>query len=303
MGLMREDIQSRLLLKFSGILFSALENLLILMKSIYNRGAMNGLVILSLFLIVNVSLAWIPYSAEASSVNFRVDELQTTVWINEDGSIDLYYQVKVTCESGTLSSLTMYLPGREFILGEAVDDQGREIEISLGEDGTTPILTFTKPILEGASQRFNFTANVQNIILHEVGSTNETVLNFTPVTWNASVTMIQVLVVLPEGAEADNLTITPHFNRTQSEEESGRLVIVWEGSLKLDESFTLKISYSSKTQNGIEAMSSGWDAFVDQYLITNRSAILAASLLVLIVIPFNKEIRKRFSNRKLRRLT
>jgi len=263
---------------------------------------MKELVILSLFLIVNVSLAWIPYSAEASSANFRVDELRATVWINEDGSIDLYYQVKVTCESGTLSNLTMYLPGRKFILGEAFDDQGSEIEVSLGEDGTVPILTFTKPILEGASLRFNFTANVQNMILQEVGSTNKTVLNFTPVTWNATVMMIQVFVVLPEGAKADNFTVTPPFNHTRTEEESGRLVIVWEGSLKQEENLTLKISSPSINPYGNETMSSGWDSFMDEYIEPNRSVIIATSLLVLIVIPFNKEIRKRFSNRKLRLL-
>ena len=249
----------------------------------------------SLLIVAIVIFALNPASVGAPAVNFKIDNLQARVWINEDSSIDIYYHVEMACESGMVSILPLNLQGKEFILGEAVDDQGNEIEIYLDKGGS-PVLKFPQPIEQGSSLGFNFAANIQKIISKDEDSTDRSVLSFTPVTWNTSVATLKVLVVLPEGYKSYEVEAIPEFNGTRTEDESGRLTLVWEGSVGKNESYTLKIFYPSERQPEHVTVKSGWDAFISRYIMPNKLAILAALIILLTIIPFSKDIRRRFSN-------
>jgi hypothetical protein len=100
---------------------------------------------------------------EVTAIQYRIDKEWVTLWINEDASIELHYNITITYESSAQGYLSIGLPARDFSIVSVTDLSGNSllwddissgnnyvIEVYLGHpmnpgDGGTVLLISTFP--------------------------------------------------------------------------------------------------------------------------------------------------------------
>jgi len=83
------------------------------------------------FLVLITLLTFTLAVSTASSVNaqnlvYSVNHEWAQIFINQDGTIDLTYNVTVTVTQGTLHAFDLGQPKRDFTIGQATDQYGNQ---------------------------------------------------------------------------------------------------------------------------------------------------------------------------------
>jgi len=82
----------------------------------------NRSVIFVAFLAISIAVASAASIVQAQANLYRVDHQWAQIFINDDGTIDLTYNLTVTVIQGSLTAFDLGQPNRDFTIGEA-DDQ------------------------------------------------------------------------------------------------------------------------------------------------------------------------------------
>src|SRR4030067_226641 len=80
------------------------------------------------------------------------------IWINQDGTIDLFYNVSLTVESGEpIHWVQIGQPNSDYEIGEAVDQYGRQLQPSRDDgDGEFRVkVNLFEPLTAGNSVQFS----------------------------------------------------------------------------------------------------------------------------------------------------
>lgn len=183
------------------------------------------IVLISLTLIFSFGIAII----KAESLTYRVDYEYVKIWINDDGTIDLLYGIKVTCYSGTMTGFYIGQPTGDFKIGEAKDATGTQLnarDVSEGNNYRADV-TLLKPISKGESSEFTLSTNVGKMIFKDEQNPGNYGMKFTP-TWfdDAELADLKLLIIFPPGTKVEDVKNTPDWDSTQ--EEEGRLATYWE---------------------------------------------------------------------------
>jgi hypothetical protein len=152
------------------------------------------------------------------------------IWINQDGSIDLFYNMSLTLESGQIIHYVLIgQPNGDFTVGEARDQNGQSLQVSDASSGSDykVQVNLTEPLGPGQTVWFTLTANVAHMI-YEDNVTNVG-MDFKP-SWfsEASVLDLRLSVVLPLGVNASMVGTGANFWNGTSSEPDGRLSVFWE---------------------------------------------------------------------------
>jgi len=223
-------------------------------------------------LIFTLVLLIIPFIANtvtvrASDIQYHLEHEWAKIWINQDGTIDLLYDVKIACDEGTIRYLNIGQPARDFTIGEAIDEHGHILQtedVSEGEQYAVRVYLYT-PIITGGSVHFNLTTNVAEMIWEDGENPGNVGMVFTPVWWGAEVYELRVLVVLPEGVTEENVKCTPNWDNFYLEE--GRFVLYWERrDLYSDQKFTCGVSFPKEFVQHYEEKKRGLDWFLTVFL-------------------------------------
>jgi hypothetical protein len=87
------------------------------------------------------------------------------IWINHDGTIDLFYNVSLTLQSGEpINYVTLGQPQSDFMIGEANDQYGNFLQAERSSDGTGVTVTLDSPLTAGNTIWFTLTTNVADMI-------------------------------------------------------------------------------------------------------------------------------------------
>lgn len=79
------------------------------------------------FLAVCVVSASAASIASAQSNLYTVNHEWVQVFINQDGTIDLIYNMSITVTQGRLTEFDVGMPNRDFTIGEGVDQYGHQL--------------------------------------------------------------------------------------------------------------------------------------------------------------------------------
>jgi hypothetical protein len=93
-----------------------------------------------------------------AQLTFHLEHEWVKIWINgDDGSIDLLYDINLTCDSGTINWIEVGQPGNDFTLGQANDSAGHVLSISKIIEGSyyAVRVNLASPLQSGRSIRFN----------------------------------------------------------------------------------------------------------------------------------------------------
>jgi len=185
------------------------------------------------------------------------------IWVNSDGSVDLFYNVSLTLDSGEdINWVSIGQPYRDFTIGSAEDQYGNMLEtddVSSGGDYKVRI-DFNSALQAGDAVWFTLVTNVAHMIYDDATNPGNDGMQFT-LSWfsEAVVEDARVLIVLPPGvSEGDVKTGEVLWSNIQY--EGDRLAVYFEKQdLLPDERFTIGISYPK--QEGWVSFSGGTDGF------------------------------------------
>jgi hypothetical protein len=233
-------------------------------------------------IIVVLILAGTPAQAQRT---YHINQENTKIWINDNGTIDLFYNLSLTLDSGTqISSVTIGQPTRDFTIGQATDQGGNNLTTfdASYNDQYLVNVTLHTPLQAGQTVWFTLITNIAGMISADTTNPGNLGMLFTPMWWNqAQVNDLRISIVMPPNVTKEDVKTTESLWNSTSVED-GRLVIFWEKTnLAPTNRFTVGVSFPAKYLPNFQAGPTGPAAFFLQY---GPFVLLAAVLIVGIII-------------------
>jgi len=192
--------------------------------------------------------ALVPFACtcSAQSRQYYLGQEWVKIWINPDGSIDLFYNVSITLESGSsINYVLIGQPKSDFTIGQAVDQYARSLSTTDASSGSeyAAQVNFTEPLSAGQTVWFTLMTNVTHMI-YEDNKTNVG-MRFTPTWWSqARVLDLRVSIVLPLGVNASMVGTSIEYWDNVSNETDGRLSVFWERqNLEPNQKYSFGVSF------------------------------------------------------------
>jgi hypothetical protein len=202
-------------------------------------------IVLVLLLVGLISFSFIPGIVAQRQYYFGQEWAK--IWINQDGSIDLFYNVSLTLDFGQeINWVSIGQPKGDFTIGSAVDQFGNILDaedISSGSDYKVRV-NFDSPLQAGQTIWFTLLTNVAHMIYVDETNSGNDGMQFI-LSWfsEANIQDARILIVLPPGVSENEVKTGEIFwNNLQSEDN--RLAVYWEKqNLLPDERFSVGVSY------------------------------------------------------------
>ncbi|TRO49412.1 hypothetical protein E2P63_08665 [Candidatus Bathyarchaeota archaeon] len=185
------------------------------------------------------------------------------IFINQDGTIDLTYNVTLTLSSGDdINFVRLGQPKGDFTIGEAADQYGHKLETSDSSSGNNyqVQVNLYQSLTAGNTIWFTVTTNVAGMIYNDTQNQGNYGLQFAP-QWMQEVTVsdVRVQIVLPPNVAVNEVKTLPDkfWNSTSTVE--GRTAVFWQiPVLQPNEKYLLGVSFpASALPNYSPTQSSG----------------------------------------------
>ncbi len=224
---------------------------------------------------------------KATDIEYYLNHEYAKIWINEtDGTIDLFYNITITCTQGVINRVWVGQPKGDFIIGEAKDEEGYVLNaFDVSDEKYYAVqVNLTNPVYSSQSASFTLLTNVGHMIWEDEDNPGNVGMQFTPCWWeDAYINELRIAVVLPEGVTRENVTCTPNWNNTYIEEN--RFVIYWEKhDLQPSEQFPCGVSFPKEYVEYYNVRGKGIDWSIAGWVILGVLAIGVCS----VVIVFRK---------------
>ena len=228
--------------------------------------------------------------ASAQSRSYHFNQEWAKIWINQDGSIDLFYNLSITLDSGdSINFINVGQPQGDFTIGNATDQYGNFLltsDASSGSDYKVKV-NLNSPLTAGQTIWFTVTTNVAKMI-YEDNQTNVG-MQFTPTWWSeATVTDLRVSIVLPAGVAQNQIATSVNWDNLLSED--GRWVVFWERTdLAPNQQYDFGASFPKEFVTSYEQKATGLAAFFRDYGPTILGFGVFGVILVAIAVVIRKK--------------
>ena len=177
---------------------------------------------------------------------FHIEQEGAKIWINQNGTIDLFYNITVKLDYGDdINYLNVGQPQADFTIGNATDQYGNTLaasDVSSGSDYKVKI-TLHAPLHAGQTVWLTLITNVAHMIYNDTQNPGNVGMQFIPVWWPATVQDLRVSIVLPSGVNESMVKTSVNWNNTLLEPD-GRLAVFWEKQgLSSNEKFAVGVSF------------------------------------------------------------
>lgn len=177
---------------------------------------------------------------------FHIEQEGAKIWINQNGTIDLFYNITLKLDYGDdINYVNVGQPQADFTIGNARDQYGNTLvasDASSGSDYKVKIILHT-PLHAGQTVWFAVITNVAHMIYNDTQNPGNVGVQFIPVWWSATVQDLHVSIVLPPNVNESMVKTSVDWNSTQLEPD-GRLAVFWEKqSLSSNEKFPVGVSF------------------------------------------------------------
>lgn len=201
--------------------------------------------VLAVFFCLTAAVSTASVAAAQSSIVYSVDHQWAQIFINQDGTINLTYNLTITVASGTLHSFDVGQPNRDFTIGEAEDEYGNQ----LNKYSYTPDVAsvdFNSPLNAGDSIWYTITTNVAGMIYNDTTNPGNFGMQFIPEWLSTPINDVRVQIVLPPGVTTSDVKTTTNFYNGTSTVD-GQLAVYWEiPQLAADERLTVGVSFPAQ---------------------------------------------------------
>ena len=175
--------------------------------------------------------AFLSASAQAWTGTYHLEHEWVKIWINQDGTIDLRYDIQLMLDSGdSISRVYVGQPNRDFTIGEAIDEYGLQLAASDASSGSDyKVLVPLSGALEvGERTKFNLITNVASMLYNDTMNPGNIGMQFTPSWYDVVVNDMRIQIVLPPNVTANEVKTTKEAYWNNTANEGGRLTVYWE---------------------------------------------------------------------------
>jgi hypothetical protein len=248
------------------------------------------LYVIAFAIVISLSCILAVYAQERV---YHMDYEWIKIEINQDGTIDLFYELSLTLDSGpNINYVFVGQPQDDFEIGEAFDQYGHLLttsDESSGNDYRVRVNLY-EPLNAGQTARFNLTTNVARMIWEDTQNPGNVGMQFVPTWWEqAIISDLRILVVLPPGVNSDMvLTTEVLWNNTSI--ENNRLAVYWEKqNLNPNEKYPIGVSFPAEFVQNYEKQPAGIMAFFQTYGTTLLIAGFSIVVIILVVYAARKK--------------
>ncbi len=210
--------------------------------------------VLVLLLICLISFSFIP--GVLAQRQYYFGQEWAKIWVNQDGSIDVFYNVSLTLDFGEeINWVSIGQPKGDFTIDSAVDQFGNILntqDISSGSDYKVRV-NFDTPLQAGQTIWFTLLTNVAHMIYVDETNPGNDGMQFI-LSWfsEANILDARILIVIPPGV-SENEIKTGEILWSNLQSEDDRLAVYWEKqNLLPGEKFSVGVSYPKQE---------GWTSF------------------------------------------
>jgi hypothetical protein len=197
-----------------------------------------------------------------AQIQYHLEHEWVKIWINQNGTIDLLYNISLTCDSGVIRYVIVGQPNSDFTIGSAKDDAGHNLTATA--EGERVRVNLYMSISSGQTARFSLLTNVARMIWEDTKNPGNVGMQFIPSWYDASIRDLRVSIVLPSGVAKNEVKTSVDWDNVTAED--GRLAIYWEKqNLLPDEQFPVGVSFPKEYVESYETRPTGVVAFLQQY--------------------------------------
>jgi hypothetical protein len=225
------------------------------------------LIVTSILVIATIAISVV--NAQQERVYYFGHEY-VKIWINQDRTIDLFYDRSLTLESGKeINWVEVGQPNGDFTIGDALDQYGRALTASDTSSGSNykVRVNLYQPLQAGQTINFSLTTNVAKMIYNDTQNPGNVGMQFIPA-WDIQTTIydVQIMIVLPPNVTQSMVKTTEVFwNGVSNDPETGRLTVYWrKQNLAPNEQYPIGVSFPAEYV-GPEPASEGEGDFFQNY--------------------------------------
>jgi hypothetical protein len=228
-------------------------------------------------------------AANAQTRVYRFNQEYAKIWINQDATIDLLYNVSLTLDSGpNINYVRLGQPNSDFTVGEALDQYGHQLQAS--NDGTTVKVNLYTPLTAGDTVWFTVTTNVGNMISPDTMNQGNLGMQFAPEWQEVPINDIRIQIVLPPNVTVSEVKTTENFWNSTSSEPDGRLAVYWEKPvLQANEQYIVGVSFPAQYLPDYGKQPTGGDTFLQNLGIVLGLLGFGAAILCIVIVAIRKK--------------
>jgi hypothetical protein len=220
---------------------------------------------------------------------YEIDNESVKIWINHDGTIDLFYNITVTLVSGeNITFVNVGQPNNDFTIGNATDQFGNALSATDASEGTDykVRVTLRTPLTAGHSIWFTLITNVGHMVYEDAQNPGNVGTQFIPTWWPVVVRDLRVAVVLPFNVNVSMVKTSVDWNNTFFEPD-GRLAVYWERfNLAANQKYSFGVSFPQEYVQNYVKQPTGVEAFLQQYgpLLLLLVVFIVGLILLIIIV-------------------
>ncbi len=230
--------------------------------------------LLTAILALTVTLLYVGLVSAQDRV-YSFDHEWAQIFINQDGTIDLTYNVTLTLASGdAINYVQLGQPKGDFTIGEAVDQYGHQLQATDSSSGSNyqVQINLYQPLTAGNTIWFTVTTNVAGMIYNDTQNPGNYGMQFAPQWMPVPINDVRVQIVLPPNVAINEVKTPPDkfWNSTLTVE--GRTAVFWQiPVLQPNEQYLLGVSFPASS--------------LPNYKPTQPSGGIGLETIALIVLP------------------
>jgi len=182
---------------------------------------------------------------KAQNIVYTVDNQWAQILINQDGTIDLTYNITLTVTSGVIHGFYVGQPKSDFTMGQAVDKNGNLLRVSDATSGSNyrVDVTLNQPLTASNTIWFTVTTNVASMITNDSKNPGNLGIKFIPQWTDVPIKDVRVQIVLPPDVTLNDVKTTDNFYNNTSIVD-GKLAVYWEKPIiQANEKFSVGVSF------------------------------------------------------------
>jgi hypothetical protein len=182
---------------------------------------------------------------------YSFDHEWVQIFINQDGTMDLTYNVTLTLGSGDdINFVRLGQPKGDFEVGLAVDQYGHRLEATEDNDGSNyrVRVNLYQPLTAGNTIWFTVTTNVAGMIYNDTQNPGNYGMQFAPQWMPVPINDVRVQIVLPPNVAINEIKTLPDkfWNSTSTVE--GRTAVFWQiPVIQPNEQYLLGVSFPASS--------------------------------------------------------
>jgi len=164
---------------------------------------------------------------DSQPVVYHVEKQWIKLWMNTDGTIDLFYNLTVVCESGLIDWVEIGQPNAEFSVTSCTDLYNRSLACTTKQTNDwygvhIDLGYFLGP---GENATIILRTGVDKMIWEDETNPGNVGMQFTPSYWPVRIEDLRLAVVVPAGVQKEEIRNSPDYDNIFQEDE--RWVIYW----------------------------------------------------------------------------